>query len=319
MKAKYLFSIAILFVLINACGSNKDDRKDVSKDIMTKDSVVAEEKLPSLEKEFADTLNVKPVKDSVLLKFNFQKGKTYNYAMTFDMNQKKGDQSRANTMKWNYDMQVIDEKNDLKTIKTTYKRIDMTMDMVNQKMEFSSEKQVDAMDFMQLPSRMFGIIKGKSFTMQVNGKGEVVSVSGFDKIGEAVVNEMNLPEDMKPMMRQNFKKQFNDDAVKQIFSQAFEIYPNKHVKIGDSWKTNSTIAALKQDVATVYTVKNIKGNRVFVNGESKLKSADGKSSGTQTSKLIIDSKTGLMIDGVFDQKSNDGGTSSKSRITGKEI
>jgi hypothetical protein len=216
-------------------------------------------------------------------------------------------------------MQVIDEKNDLKTIKTTYKRIDMTMDMVNQKMEFSSEKQVDAMDFMQLPSRMFGIIKGKSFTMQVNGKGEVVSVSGFDKIGEAVVNEMNLPEDMKPMMRQNFKKQFNDDAVKQIFSQAFEIYPNKHVKIGDSWKTNSTIAALKQDVATVYTVKNIKGNRVFVNGESKLKSADGKSSGTQTSKLIIDSKTGLMIDGVFDQKSNDGGTSSKSRITGKEI
>lgn len=318
MKAKHLFLVATLFVLVNACGNNKDEKKNETT-VTKKDSVVAEEKLPSLEKEFADTLDVKPVKEAVLLKFNFQKGKTYNYAMTFDINQKKGDQSRATTMKWNYDMQVIDEKNDLKTIKTTYKRIDMTMDMGNQKMEFSSEKKVDAMDFMQMLSKMFGIIKGKSFTMQVNSKGEVVSVSGFDKIGEAVVNEMNLPEDMKPMMRQNFQKQFNDDAAKQIFSQAFEIYPNKPVKVGDAWKSNSTITALKQEVTTVYTVKNIKGNRIFVNGESKLKSNDGQSTGTQTSKLIIDSKTGLMIDGVFDQKSNDGGMSTKSRITGKEI
>jgi hypothetical protein len=318
MKAKHFVGIVTLFVLINACGSNKDERKNET--AATKDSVVAEEKLPSLEKEFADTLNVKPVEEAVLLKFNFQKGKTYNYAMTFDINQTKGDQLRGSTMKWNYNMQVVDEKNDLKTIKTTYKRIDMTMNMPNgQKMEFSSEKQVDAMDFMQLPSKMFGIIKGKSFTMQVNGKGEVVSVTGFDKIGEAVVNEMNVPEDMKPMMRQNFQKQFNDDAAKQIFSQAFEIYPNKPVKIGDSWKSNSTIAALKQDVATMYTVKNIKGNRVFVNGEGKSKSSDGKSSGTQTSRLILDAKTGLMIDGVFEQKNDDGQMSTKSRITGKEI
>jgi hypothetical protein len=319
MKAKYFFFIIILSVLINACGSNNNEKKTETQ-VAKKDSAVAEEKLPSLEKEFADTLNVKPAKDSVLLKFNFQKGKTYNYTMNFDVKQKKGDQSRGTNMKWNYDMQVIDVKNDLKTIKTTYKRIDMTVDMGNeQKMEFSSEKQVDAMDFMQLPSKMFGVIKGKSFTMQVNEKGEIVSVSGFDKIGEAVVNETNLPEEMKPMMRQNFQRQFNNDAVKQMFAQAFEFFPDKCVKIGDSWKKNSNLTALRQDIATVYTVRNLKGHRVFLNGESKLKSSDGKNSGTQTSKLIIDAKTGLMIDGVFDQKSNDGQTNSKSRITGKEF
>lgn len=318
MKARNFSFIIILFVLINACGNN--DAKKTESRVATKDSVVTEEKPPSLEKEFADTLNVKPVKDPVLLKFNFQEGRTYNYAMSFDVNQKKGGQSRRTTVKWNYDMQVVDEKDRLKTIKTTYKRIDMTMDMgSDQKLEFSSEKQADAMDFMQLPSKMFSIVKGKSFTMQVNEKGEVVSVAGFDKIREAVVSEMNLPEEMKPMMRQNFQKQFNDDAVKQMFSQSFEIFPNKFVKIGDRWKANGSLAALKQEITTVYTVRNIKGNRVFLNGESKLKSTDGKTSGTQTSKLIIDAKTGLMIDGVFDQKSSDGQISSKSRITGKEI
>jgi hypothetical protein len=319
MKAKNFFFIIILFVLINACGTNNNEKKSETQ-VATKDSVVAEERLPSLEKEFADTLNVKPVKDSVLLKFNFKKGKTYNYTMSFDVKQKKGDQTRGTNMKWNYDMQVVDVKNDLKTIKTTYKRIDMSVNMGNdQKMEFSSEKEVDVADFMQLPSKMFSIIKGKSFTMQVNEKGEIISVTGFDKIGEAVVGEMNVPEEMKPMMRQNFQKQFNDDAVKQMFSQSFEIFPNKYVKVGDSWKKNSSVPALKQDIATIYTVKNIKGNRVFINGESKLKSSDGKTSGMQTSKLIIDSKTGLMIDGVFDQKSSDGQMNSKSRITGKEF
>jgi hypothetical protein len=315
MKAHHFLSILFLFVLINACNSNKNEEKTEDKPAV-KDSIVAVEKLPSIEKEF-DTVNVKPAEETVLLKFNFQKGRTYNYTMSFDMSQKRGDQERGNTMKWNYDMQVIDEKAGLKTIKTTYKRIEMAMNMGGQKMEFSSEKEVDAMDFMQLPSRMFKIVKGKSFIMQVNEKGEVVSVTGFDKIGEAVVNEANLPEEMKPMLRQNFQQRFNDDAVKQMFTQTFEIFPNKPVKIGDSWKTNTNI--MKQDISTVYTVKNIKGNRVFLTGTSKIKSDDGKNWGAQTSKLIIDVKSGLMIDGAFDQKSDDGVTSTKSRIVGKEL
>jgi len=316
MKAYYFLSILFLFALISACNSDKTEKKSEEPQ-PTKDSIVSVEKLPAIEKEF-DTVNVKPVEESVLLKFNFQKGKTYNYTMSFDMNQKRGDQSRGSMMKWNYDMQVIDEKAGLKTLKITYKRIDMAMNMGNdQKMEFSSEKETDAMDFMQLPSRMFKIVKGKSFTMQVNEKGEVVSVTGFDKIGEAVVNEANFPEEMKPMLRQNFQKQFNDDAVKQMFSQAFEVFPNKAVKIGDSWKTNAII--MKQDISTVYTVKNIKGNRVFLTGVSKIKSDDGKNSGIQTSKLIVDAKTGLMIDGAFDQKSDDGNSTTKSRIVGKEF
>jgi hypothetical protein len=316
MRAYLSLSVLFLFVLINACNNEKTEKKTEGQPA-AKDSTIAVEKLPSIEKEF-DTVNVKPAEESVLLRFNFQKGKTYNYTMSFDVSQKRGDQSRGSTMKWNYDMQVIDEKGGLKTLKTTYKRIDMTMNMGNdQKMEFSSEKEIDAMDFMQLPSRMFKIVKGKSFTMQVNEKGEVVSVTGFDKIGEAVVSEAGLPEEMKPMLRQNFQQRFNDDAVKQMFTQTFEIFPNKPVKIGDSWKTNTNI--MKQEVSTVYTVKNIKGNRVFLTGTSKIKSDNGKNQGTQTSKLIIDAKTGLMLDGAFDQKSYDGNSITKSRIVGKEL
>jgi len=323
VKRKSLFVVFAAILVFISCNGNKKEKKSEDKLVdspVNRDTSLNTVTSPTIEREFSDSITAnKPLKDeSVLLKFNFQKGKTYNYLMSFEVSQKKGDQSRGSTMKWNYDMQVEDEKDGLKTIKTTYKRIAMEVDMPNgQKMEFSSEKEVDAMDFMQLPSKMFGVIKGKSFLMQVNEKGEVVSVTGFDKIGEAVINETNFPEEMKPMLRQNFQKQFNDDAVKQMFSQSFEIFPNKKVKIGDDWKTDANF--LKQEVSTVYTVKNIKGNRVFLTGTSKIKSSDGNDSGTQTSKLIIDARTGLMIDGVFDQKSNDGQMTTKSRIVGKEI
>jgi hypothetical protein len=316
-----IFGFAAFFV---SCTSNQKEKKEEQKladSSINKDIPASHDTTSSIiEKEFADTAMVKSAKDSVLLKFNFQNGKTYNYTMAIDAVIKKEDQKRATLMKWNYDMQVVDESKNLKTIKTTYKRIDMAVDMGNdQKMEFSSEKKVDAMDFMQMPSKMFGIIKGKSFTMQVNEKGEVVSVSGFDKIGEAVVTEMNLPEEMKPMIRQNFQKQFNDDAVKQMFSQSFNALPNKYVKVGDTWKTSGNLSALKQDISTVYTVRSIKGSMVLLTGTSKLKSSEGESSGTQVSKLIIDAKTGVLLDGVFDQKSGNAQMTSTTRIKGKAL
>jgi len=321
-SCRWMICSLLFFV---SCATNDQEKKEPAKledstiNKVTPDSANNGITSSTIEKEFRDSISIKPAKDSLLLKFNFQKGKTYNYTMMLDAVRKKDDKKMGTMMKWNYDMQVVEENKGLKTLKTTYKRIDMTMDMGNdQKMDFSSEKKVDAMDFMQMPSKMFGIIKGKSFTMQVDQKGEVVSVSGFDKIGEAVITEMNLPDEMKPMIRQNFQKQFNDDAVKQMFSQSFNALPNKYVKVGDSWKTNASLITLKQDISTVYTVRSIKASRVLLTGTSKLKSPEGQNSGTQTSKLIIDAKTGVMLDGVFDQKSSDGQTTSATRIIGKE-
>lgn len=325
MKMKYWCLIIAATIVFVSCQTNQKEKRD---QVNSADSTIQKEAPDSandltssaIEKEFRDTVNVKPAKDSALLKFNFQKGKIYNYSITVDAQRKKGDQSMGTVMKWKYDMQVVDESKGVKTVKATYKRIDMTADMGNdQKMEFSSEKKVDAMDFMQMPSKMFSIIKGKSFTMQVNEKGEVVSISGFDKIGEAVVNEMSLPDEMKPMLRENFQKQFNDDAVRQLFSQSFNALPNKYVSVGDSWRTNASLSTLKQDIATVYTVRSIRDSRILLTGESKLKSSEGTISGTQLSKLIIDAKTGVMLDGFFDQKTTDGQMNSKTRIIGREF
>jgi hypothetical protein len=318
--AYFFIGFLVLFVSCNTNDNTKQQGDKVVDSTATKELPVKDTTTASIQQEFADTVSQgKSTNPPVLLKFNLQQGKTYNYTMNLDLSQKNGELSRGTNMRWNYDLKVLDKKNGLTSIQATYKRIDMSANMgKDQKMEFSSEKEVDPMDFMQMPSKMFSIIKGKSFTMQVDDKGKVVSVTGFDKIRDAVLREMALPEEMKPMARQSFERQFNDEAVKQLFSQSFDALPNKSVKPGDTWKTSSDLSSRKQTISTNYTVKSIKGQRVYLTGDSKLISMEGKNTATQKSQLVIDSKTGLMLDATFDQKSGDGNMVSKTRIVGRE-
>jgi Family of unknown function (DUF6263) len=318
MKIKTYLFLPLALVIIGACNNNKNEKKMESPP--AKDSSSINVTPSSVEKQF-DSVVTKQVRDSVLLKFNFRKGKVYDYVLNFDVNSEREGKKRNNTMKWNYNMEVVDEKKNIRTIKTTYKRIEMAMDLfgTGQKTEFSSEKEVDPMNFLEFPSKMFAALKGKSFMMQVNEKGEIISVSGLDKIGEALVSAVNLPDEMKQKMLQGFKGQFSEDAVKQMFSQSFNIFPNKFVSIGDSWqKRTASSAPIDLEATTTYTVKNIKNNLIYLTSNSKLR-GDNNSTGTETGKLIVDAKTGLVTEASFEQKLNGKvQINSKSTIRGKE-
>ena len=319
MKTKTYLYLPLALVIIAGCNNDKNEKKVENPPAQDSSSINVTPL--SVEKQF-DSVVTKQEAKAVLLKFNFQKGKKYDYVLNFDVNVEREGKKRNNTMKWNYNMEVVDEKNKVKTIKTTYKRIDMAMDLLGtgQKTEFSSDKEVDPMNFMEFPSKMFAALKGKSFLMQVNEKGEILSVSGLDKIGEAMVNAVNLPDEMKQKMLQGFKGQFSEDAVKQMFSQSFNIFPNKLVSIGDSWrKTTTASAPVNLEGTTTYTVKNIKNNLVYLTSNSKLK-GDNDATGTETGKLIVDSKTGLVTEASFEQKLNGKvQINSKSTIRGKEF
>jgi len=315
---KISFVIASLLVLAS-CNSDKNEKK--LENSPAKDSSSINVSPQSVEKQF-DSVVTEQVRDSVLLKFNFRKGKVYDYVLNFDVDAEREGKKRNNTMKWIYKMEVVDERNKIKTIKTTYDRIEMAMDLMGtgQKMEFSSEKEVDPMNFMEIPSKMLAALKGKSFLMQVNEKGEIISVSGLDKIGETMVNAVNLPEEMKQKILQGFKGQFSEDAVKQMFSQSFNIFPNKLVSIGDTWrKTTTSTAPINLEGTTTYTVKNIKNHLIYLTSNSKFK-GDDNATGTETGKLIVDARTGLVTEASFEQKLNGKGRiNSKSTIRGKEI
>ena len=312
MKILHLFPVLLCLILLSC--KNEDKKTDTA---VTIDSTNTTNAIQTDSFAIVDTkdttIQLTPSNESVYLKFNLPKGKVYDFNMMFDTKQELNAQEMKNHMRFNYDMQVIDEKEKIKTIKTTYKRIDMLMTMGENKMDFSSEKGTSAsFDPMQIVSKMLSVLKGKSFTMKVNEKGEISDVQGFEEMGQLMVKEMNLPEASKAQMLAQFKSQFNDEAVREMFSAAFNIYPDKPVKVGDTWQRTITGRDGKP-VTTKYTVQEIKDDKVklFARSTSPI---------DQRSTMIVNAKTGLVMDATLQQKmEGERKMTGTAKITSREL
>lgn len=302
MKRQFLVLASSVF-LLSACSNEAKQETTVKQDSSTQ--TVTTDELPSAEMPDGDTATTVVVPDEgIALRFNLQKGKSYDYHMNMDMEQNMGEQKMSTGMDMNYEMKVIDDDGKSKTISTSYRRVAMNMSMGGQKMEFSSDKPPTAADPtnpMGMMGNMFAAMKGKSFIIKVNPQGEITKVEGFDKIGEAMANEMKMDEAKKKQVIEGFKNQFNENAVKESFGQSFDIFPDKKVKVGDSWekKTVMSVKDTKMTTSTTYTVKGIKGNTMELDTKSKM-SFNGMPADMKGT-LFVDINTGLVKNGTIKQ------------------
>jgi hypothetical protein len=258
----------------------------------------------------------------VTLKFNLQKGKAYEYVMDQDMQQEMNGQKTSSKMNFVYTLEVTDDAGSVKTLKTTYDRIALNTSMPNGDINIDSDNpssDTGSMIFsIKMMREMYNSLKGKSFTMKVDAEGNITEVSGLNELVESIVANISVEEKMKPMMLQMFSTQFNDESMKQSFANAFNIFPGKPVKVGDTWeKKNAMKGMVNMDMNTTYTVREIKGDTVTLDSKSKLNSAN--ISGEQTGTSRIDAGTGLVMEGTFEQKFGEPANMiSKGKITGRE-
>lgn len=262
-----------------------------------------------------------------LLKFNLEKAKTYEYEIVWDMDQKISDQDTKISLGGIYSVEVIEEKDGIKMLTGMYKSFKLYMKMAGLEMDIDSEKPVEPIDQAELKqnpmgmmSRIFSAIKGKSFSMQVDEEGKVLSVTGFDQIINGMVDSTGADENAKLQIRASLRDQFNEQAVKDQFAQIFTIFPNKKVKVGDNWEKHlQTGGKVPAKFLTVYTVKQIEGDHVTLNAKSNISSVGGEMlvTGDQTGTLLVDSKTGLVLNAEFDQLMDTKVQGFDVKITGK--
>ena len=269
--------------------------------------------------------NSTKAKETNALKFNLQKGKSYAYTMEVDMENDFNGQKMNSEMNFDYDLSVVADNDSFKTIKSTYKKVVMNMKMPNMTVDIDSDKPAadTATDMKNNPmafmGNMFRAIIGKSFTMKVNPEGQVTEVTGLKEMGEAMLASMKMSEEMRPMVEQSFKEQFNEDNLKQSFSQAFNIFPNREVKVGDTWDKTVTMGGMMAATTkTTYTVKDIKNGKVYLDVNATTDVQNTKV--TQTGTLTVDQATGLVTEGELEQKTEGMFKSvSKTVIRGREL
>ena len=264
---------------------------------------------------------------SKMFKFNLEEGKGYDYEMIFDIDTKAGGQNISMTIAGLYSMNVTATEGNVKSVTTAYKSLRMNMKMMGMEIDIDSDKPVQdngdgdvTKNPIGMMNKVIGGIVGKKFIIKVDEEGKVLEVTGFDKIFTDMVDSMGVDEDVKKQVTASMKEQFNDQSIKDQFAQVFTIFPNKEIKVGDSWeKSYATGGKMAAKFTTTYKVKEIEGDHVTLTTNTKISSNDGGGgiSGTQTGNMLVDSKTGLMINATYDQQLEVKAEGQTVEVTGK--
>jgi hypothetical protein len=181
--------------------------------------------------------------DAVELRLNLEKGKTYGYAMKTDMNmdvQVLGKPMKTSvSMNFGFKINVddIDSAHNYR-VTSTYDAIKFKTSAMGMEMGYDSQEPGDttrADMFSGMFRKMFGGMLGKQFKFTLTPKGEVKDVTGVKEMVESMMNSIDIPEARKAAMQKQMESSFNEDQIKQGFEQGFSVFPDKPVKVGDSW------------------------------------------------------------------------------------
>jgi hypothetical protein len=272
--------------------------------------------------------------DSRVLKFNWQKGKTYDFEMVMDMDQEVMQQKNKMSFIAAYGMTVTDDDGKIKSLTAEYKDFKMKMSMMGQEINIDGAKkpvQFNNSEQQNDPSAMlanaFSGIIGKKFYLKADEMGEILEVTGFQELINSMIAAMKLPDEARLMVEASLKDQFSAEKIKESFAPMFNIYPGREIKLGDSWERSYELksgAAAKY--TTQYTVKSFDGDKVLLDTKTKVESITDTSSanssggmqmsGTQSGVMTVNLTSGLVLDGELIQNLETSGDL-KMKMVGK--
>lgn len=239
------------------------------------------------------------------LRFNLEKGKTYNYELVADLDQSLMGQSSKTALLTSYTVNVTEDQGDLKTLSFMYNDLKLDMSMAGVEIHVDSDKPVVAADNNDqgektkvLFNKIFSAMMGKKFYVTVNPEGKIIKVTGMEDFAAAIVDSLGLPEEARQQALQSTKQQFNSSDFESQFMPIFYIFPNKAVSVGDTWEKNYEVTGkMAAKNKSTYTVKQIEGNQVTLAVENKVSSNGGEVQvdGTNTGTTIVDRESGLVI------------------------
>ena len=185
-------------------------------------------------------------------------------------------------------------------IENEYSRIVVTMDMMGQTITYDSDKKGEAdNEVTKMLSGSFEKILGKKFIVVLNPKGKVVQIKGFKEIMESLTKGK-----LDPNGKKMIEEMFDEHKMSSSFESSYHMFPDKSVKIGDSWSQRNTVESMFPiDIATTYTLKEVSNGvaKIIMTGDFTIKKDDFESKGL-TMKINFSGK----YNGFYDLDINSG-------------
>lgn len=239
-----------------------------------------------------------------VLKQNYPPGKKYDYNITADqiINQKiNGNETNyLQNVGTDYTFEITEAIGEDKALTVIYKRIKIKSAGMGNELILDSE-----VDEIGKPNPFSGI-KNASFSILLSPNGSIKSVSGVEKMVNAIAAKTATDSTQIEQLRLSLGKQFNAEVIRQTMESSLKIFPNKAVKIGESWTINTKMQiTMPIESVTVYTLKEVKDNVAVLSVKGTLISKGDFDSmgnkmqtdlkGMNVGDAQIDLKTGMIL------------------------
>lgn len=237
------------------------------------------------------------------LKQNYPTGNKYDFSFVSDqiINQKIAGRSinSTQTIGTDYIFDITEGHNGDKDIKVTYNRLFMKSNAMGNAMTLTSDDQDST------KKNPFSGLKGASFYMTISPTGVVKAVAGIDKMLDNMAVRMSKDTSQIKQFKSALSKQFSNEIVKQTMESSFKIYPDRVVKIGESWTVDTKMQmSMPIETITQYTLKEVKEGIAILSVKGTLISKGNFEAmgnkmetdlrGTNSGETSIDVKTGIV-------------------------
>lgn len=115
-------------------------------------------------------------------------------------------------------------------LKFTWDRVALSVDSQMQSIHFDSDKADEAGPATMM-AMFFRPMLGQSLTLDMDDAGQVTKVGGLDAVRKHVQQAAG-----NPMLYQQMSSSLDDETNRQMWGATrYVLYPNKQVKVGDTW------------------------------------------------------------------------------------
>lgn len=213
---------------------------------------------------------------TINLQYNLSQGKEYKTEIKTKMHTQSDVQTI--NMNMNFMMDFVVDKVNKENIELNYSlvEVEQSIEMPNQaKMIYSSSKPAND-GFAQNMHAVYSKVLNIPLITTLNNKGEITKTADISKIlgGNSQMNTQ----------------------VQNSMKEDFIVYPNKTLKIGDSWENSKTANGIGFKV--IYTLKQINNNEVILDLRGKMDFSGSYNATIENTKyygtVVIDKETGWL-------------------------
>lgn len=251
---KYFFAILyVTFIILSGCGEKPGDKPFDDKNKFAFDSTDIKI-TPSSEN------------NSFFIRYNFQKGETYNYRVTtISTNTQSilGDTTINNYMKQtlNYLIDLVVDKVELDSvleISCNVHSFKIDADLNGNKIYYESGKTKDST--IEKDIAQYEALLNNPFGVRLSNKGEILEIFRVDKIVTTLIDKAGYGDSLTAENKLNIKESITSGILRPLLMQLMRELPNSKVAKDSTWEfaqEKSQLLVFQIGYKTKYALKNI--------------------------------------------------------------